>query len=172
MADYTSPADEGFFAAIGRLAISWAHLEFSLDCIVEIMHYGFGGKDVEPEIPRALQRKIRYLRTMIKQIPLPADAAQGFQNLFDQIEAAAQIRHNVIHGIIIEQAERSGEATMVRAIRRKGGVSKRQFKMTTKDILRAAGQAQCLSSKTFHWLTETHNLISELRKQNEEQTPS
>ena len=111
MASYTSSADEGLFAAIGRLTISWAHLEFSLDCIVEIIHWGFGGKDIEPEIPRALQRKISYLRAAFKQIPLPPDAAQGYQNLFDQIEAAAQTRHDVIHGIIIEQVERSGEAT-------------------------------------------------------------
>lgn len=126
MADYTSREDENFFGAIGRLTISWAHLEFGLDCIVEIIHHGFGGKMIEPEIPRALQRKITYLRAAFKNLPfeLPQDALQGYLNLFDQIQTAAQTRHDIIHGIIIEYAERSGEATMARVIRNREGVIK------------------------------------------------
>ena len=50
MSEYTSPTDEAFFGAIGRLTISWAHLEFGLDCMVEIVHHHFGGEEVEAEM--------------------------------------------------------------------------------------------------------------------------
>jgi len=36
MATFTSKEDEEFFGAIGRLTISWVHLELGLDCMVEI----------------------------------------------------------------------------------------------------------------------------------------
>lgn len=161
--------DENFYAAIGRLTISWAHLEFALDCMVEIMHHGFGGKDIEPEIPRALQRKINYLRAAFKQLSLPEKSTQGYQSLFDAVEAAAQTRHDVIHGIVIEQAEQGGEATMVRALRNKKGVTKREYKMTTNDLLKAARHAQHLGSWAFRWLDEFHDLLDELQQPHDEQ---
>ena len=170
MATYTSPEDENFFGAVGRLVISWGHLEFSLDCMVEIIHIGFGGAEIEPEIPRTLQRKIRFLRTAFKRMPLPQDAIQGYTALFGDIEAAAQTRHDIVHGIVIEHIEQSGEATMVRALRNKRGVEKRENKFTTKDILDAAVNVQRLSSKTFYWLEECHKVLHELQNKHAERT--
>ena len=86
---YTSKADEDFFAAIGRLTISWAHLELGLDLVVDITHRLKLSKELEK--PRALQRKISYMRASVKQMSLPEDALIGFENLFSTIEAAAEI---------------------------------------------------------------------------------
>ena len=172
MSNSTSPADQEFFAAIGRLTISWGHLGLGLDCMVEIIHHGFGGREIEPVMPRALQRKITYLRTAFKKLPIEQEALQGYLTLFDQIETAAQTRHDIIHGVVIEHAERSGEATMVRATRHGERVTKKRFKMTTRDILKAARDTQKLNSKVFYFLTEFYALVEKLSQQRDEQKPS
>jgi hypothetical protein len=58
MADYTSREDEDFFAAIGRLVLSWGHVEAGLDMFIMVLHNVLEGRRVEPVIPWALQRKI------------------------------------------------------------------------------------------------------------------
>jgi hypothetical protein len=63
---FTSDADEGFFGAIGRMTISWGHLELGLDCMVEVLYRLSKGNTIEPEIPRSLQRKITFLRSAWK----------------------------------------------------------------------------------------------------------
>lgn len=172
MSIYTSREDEEFFGAIGRLTVSWAHLEMGLDCVIEILHHAFGGKEIERVIPWALKRKIRYLRAYIKRYPLPEEVMQNYNRLFDEILAASETRHNIIHGAIIEHAERSGEATFIRILRKKGHSSTKEIKIRTKDILMAAREAQKLSSKTLLWATETQKFVHELLQQRDEQNQS
>ena len=50
---YTSPADEMYFASIGRLTISWAMLEMALDCGIILLHDYLGGKTLNPVRPWA-----------------------------------------------------------------------------------------------------------------------
>lgn len=172
MPTYTSAQDEHFFGAIGRLTISWAHLELGLDCMVDISHNAFGGNKIDPEMPRALKRKITYLRAIFKQLPIPPESIKGYHALLDQIETAAEVRHDIIHGAITKYIERSGEAEMVRIIRHKKGVEKKRFKKTTGDILKDAGQAQRLGTKVLRWVTQFYDLIDELSQQHDEQKPS
>jgi len=169
---HTSKTDEEFFAAIGRLTISWGHLGIGLDGIVEILYYGFNGKTLVDEIPRSLRRKITFMRAALRRLPIGEEAINGFMMLLDKIETASQKRHDIIHGVVIEHTEGSGEATMVRATRGKNGVTKREFKVTTTTILRAANEAQKLSGTVLRWLTETHRVIDELAQRGNGQTPS
>jgi hypothetical protein len=74
---FTSEADEAFFGAIGRLTISWGHLELGLDCMVHILYHGFKGNTIEREIPRNLQRKITFLRSSWSSQPIGADGING-----------------------------------------------------------------------------------------------
>lgn len=163
MSSYNSREDEDFFGAIGRLAISWAHLEFGLDCMVEFLYYACDGKAVEPEIPRALQRKITFLRAIFKTIPIGEEATQDYLSLLDRIQTAAQDRHDIIHGVVVEMVERSGEAKMVRPIRNKDSVTKKEFKATTKSVMEAARDANNLTSSVFKWVSQAYDLIDELR---------
>jgi hypothetical protein len=157
---FTSKADEEFFGAIGRLTISWGHLELGLDCMVHILYHGFKGDMIEREIPRSLQRKITFLRSSWKRQPIGVDGINGYLRFLDRVQTAAQTRHNIIHGFVIEQAESSGEAIMVRVIRdRDGGIEKRRFDVTTIDILRAANEAQDLAGRALYWADEVHNFI-------------
>jgi hypothetical protein len=172
MGDYTSPQDERFFGAIGRLAISWAHLEFGLDCMVEILYRSFDGKSIEPEMPRALSKKISFLRAAFRRLPIGDEAINGYIGLLDSIQAAATTRHDLIHGVMVEQVEQSGEATMVRLLREKKGVVKKPITATTKSILEAAIEAQQLGGKVLHWVNVTLDLLHELSKQGDGRKPS
>jgi hypothetical protein len=164
---FTSKADEEFFGAIGRLTISGGHLELGLECMVDILYHGFNGNTLEPVIPRSLQRKITVLRCAWKSQPIGADGINGYLKFLDRVQAAAQTRHDIIHGVVIEQVERSGEAIMVRAVRRKDGeIEKRRFHVTTDDILRAALEAQDLAGKILYWIDEVHNFLQKVLQQN------
>lgn len=174
MGEYTSVEDEEFFGAIGRLAISWGHLEVGLDCMIEIMHLCLAPDQVAQEIPRvSFIRKINYLRAAFKKTPLPSDALQGYLSLFDEIETALTSRHDIIHGVVIDHIERSGEATIARLVRQKdGSVSKRFLKVSTLDILKAARDAQKLGSKTLYFVNSFYDLVRELSRQRGEQSRS
>jgi hypothetical protein len=63
---FTSPEDRDFFAAIGRLVISWAELESGLEAMIDIVHEHMGGKEIDSERPRALNRKLSYLRKFVR----------------------------------------------------------------------------------------------------------
>jgi hypothetical protein len=77
-APFTSEADEEFFGAIGRLTISWGHLELGLDAMVEILYRGCEGNLIEPEMPRNLQRKITFLRKAVKKLPIGEAALRQY----------------------------------------------------------------------------------------------
>jgi len=160
-ATYTSLADEEFFGAIGRLTISWAHLELGLDGMVHILYHGFGGKAIDPEIPQTLSRKIRFLRAAFKKLPIGDEGINGYLSFLDRVEAAAVTRHDIIHGIVVDQAEGSGEATIVRIARKRGVVSTRRFTASTTDILRAAAEAQRLGGKILSGVDEIHSFIEQ-----------
>jgi hypothetical protein len=164
-ATFISQVDEEFFGAIGRLTISWGHLELGLDGMVEILYKGCEGNRIEAEVPQALQRKITFLRKVFKTLPIGEVALLEYLNVLDRIQAAAQSRHDVIHGIVVEHAEHSGEATIVRITRNKGQITKRKVKITTLSILKAAREAQKLSRITLGWMVKIHQLIHELAQQ-------
>jgi hypothetical protein len=161
LAKYTSDVDEHFFGAIGRLVISWAHLEFGLDCMVDILYRGFKGNEIEPEMPRSLKRKIIFLRAAFKRLPI-GDGIQGYLIFFDRVLKASETRHDIIHGVVVEQAERSGEATLVRFVKGQDGAEKRRINVTTVDILRAAKEAQELGGKALYWVDATNQFLQEL----------
>jgi len=172
MGNYTSIEDENFFGAIGRLTISWAHLELGLDCLVEITYHGFGGSDIEQEIPRSLKRKLSYLRAVFRNMQLlPSDSLKGYEYLFNEIKDASTTRHDIIHGVVTEHVERSGEATMIRAIRTKTGITKRELSLTTTDIFNAAILARDLASKLLNLVNQVYDLIHELSQQDDVQKP-
>jgi hypothetical protein len=163
---FTSEADEAFFGAIGRLTISWEHLELGLDCMVQILYYRFKGNTIQRKIPRNLQPKITFLRSAWKRL-LIGDGSNGYLKFLDRVETAAQTRHEIIHGVVVEQAERSGQAIMIRAVRKRDGkIEKRRFHVTTEYILRAALEVKDLAGKILYWTDEVNNFIQDALQQN------
>ena len=169
MATFTSKKDEEFFAAIGRLTISWAQIELGLDCAIDIIHRFLGGKQIDPEAPRtSLYRKLNYIRKWVKTAPEPT-FRNGVEKLMNDIEGAAETRHDLIHGIIIEQEEGSGEAKMVRVLHRaKQPPEKKYYEVTTIQILQAAVDAGKLGTRSLKMGTGLQDLLpvlAEIAKQ-------
>jgi hypothetical protein len=78
----------------------------------------------------------------------------------DQIEAASETRHDMIHGIIVKHKEGSGEADMVRIIHSATKpVDKRYFTVTTSQILKAAVDTGNLGKRALTLGTELQQLI-------------
>lgn len=167
-AQFTSKTDEEFFGAIGRLTISWAQLEVGLDSMVRIIYYGFKGSKIEAEVPRNLKRKIRFLRAAFKTLPIGKTAIDGYLNFLDRVQSAAETRHDIIHGVVIEQVEGSGEATLIRMIKgRNGAVKEKKRKFTTRAILQAALEAQRLGGLILSAANQLYNFINSLTQQAE-----
>lgn len=161
MAEYISEQDEAFFAAIGRLTISWAQIELGLDCSIDIIHRFLGGEKIAPDgAPRtSLYRKTKYIRKWAKLIP-EATFVSATLKLMEQIETAAETRHDMIHGIIIKQEEGTGEAQMVRLIHSAiRPVDKKYFIATTVDVLRAAVEASKLGTRSLNMGTGLQDLL-------------
>jgi hypothetical protein len=158
---YTSQADEHFFGAIGRLTIAWGYLELGLDCVIFEIHRAFRGNEIAPELPRSLSRKLAYLRKWAKKMVADDEAVAGYHSLLESIERSARTRHDLIHGVVTEMAEGSGEAEYARLMRNPDGYEIREIAFTTTDILQAATEAQRLSGKTLLWATEIQKFVSE-----------
>ncbi len=115
------------------------------------------GNTIERKIPRNLQPKITFLRSAWKRL-LIGDGSNGYLKFLDRVETATQTRHDIIHGVVVEQAEHSGEAIMIRAVRKRDGEIEK--------ILRAALEAQNLAGKILYWTDEVNNLIQNALQQN------
>jgi hypothetical protein len=134
---FKSPEDDAFFAAIGRLTISWAHIESGLDAAITVVHSVLGGDKIEPELPRMLQRKLKYLRASCNKIPALASYKASFPIFADAVQSASDIRHNLIHGSISVYPAVPGEERVAEMSRLLWGAqqfTEHRFSITTTEI--------------------------------------
>ena len=61
--------NQAIFTTVGQLAVNWALMEFSLDALVSVIFHDFEGRKVEPELPRELSRKVRFVRSFLATSP-------------------------------------------------------------------------------------------------------
>jgi hypothetical protein len=156
--DDTLPLPEHFLAAIGRLSLSWAMLETGLDYMIIVIHHKYGGSHLGLELPISLKRKLAYLNAAFSSIPQLASHKTHYVDLRTKIKAAADGRHNVIHGIVIKEmaAERPAEVELVRFLVEGDRLKERKVTLTATDVLGQAGHARDLA---FTLLTVTKALV-------------
>jgi hypothetical protein len=141
------PEDEVFFAAVGRLAIAWAQIEGGLDYAIKIIHLSAGGDTIEPEIPWALQRKLRYLRKCAKKLaPLQAFQKEA-ESLAAKIETASVLRHDILHGFVVDPPDDAGFAKMIRLLRGEDKPDK-TFSIDAKQIRAGAEETLGIGEET------------------------
>jgi hypothetical protein len=132
---FTSKGDEEFFGAIGRLVISWAQLDLGLDCMVEILYRVVEGNTTDYKMPWQLQTKIDFLRRAIRKTDIGPKAIDGYLSFFERVELAAKTRHDIIHGSVVEQVERSGlPAGFGRGLRASVGNGRRVFQFSDRPL--------------------------------------
>ena len=152
MADdtYTTLADEGLFGAIGRHTISWAFVESAVEYMVFASHRWAGGDAIEPEMPWSLESKIKFLRKSFRRLPGFQPFAAEALPLLEEIKAHSDIRHDLIHGVVIQHHEGTGEAQMMRLLREKTKRTAKEFTINTADVLLAANVANKLGSRAIN----------------------
>jgi hypothetical protein len=150
MATYTSVADEEFFGAIGRLVISWAHIETGMDLIVAVAYHDLGGDDIE-EKPWSLDGKIKFLRKCFSRLDGLAALKDIGPPLLTEVKDASKTRQKIIHGFIIDHPEGAGEAEMIRLIRGSDlpPNAHEKFKVSTSLILQEAVLANNLATRSL-----------------------
>jgi hypothetical protein len=164
---YTTPADEDFFASIGRLTLSWSQIECGLDVTILLLHHTLGGRLMEREIPWSLKRKLNYIRKWFKKQRLGKAfeiLEPSVDTLLTEIERAAEFRHDLIHGFALEHLEGSGEAQMTRLLRGEKPGAPKKFTVTTIQILGEAVTAGKLGGKALKLATSLQQFINMARE--------
>jgi hypothetical protein len=95
----TSGPSDAFLAAVGGLTVNWAVIETALDFCVAIIFHEFDGRNIAPEIPRSLSRKIIFLKKGMNHDTLSGPRAFAL-DLLNEIENEKERRHEVVHGAI------------------------------------------------------------------------
>jgi hypothetical protein len=141
MPDFRAPEDDALFAAVGRLVISWAQIEFGLDVLVAIINTRLGGSPgFEVEYPLSLSQKLRYLRRAFKEIPELAPFKTRFLYLARKVTSAAMQKDDIFHGLI-------DRGLMMRVM--PGRRATAPFVVSAISILRAAERAEKLHVTVF-----------------------
>jgi hypothetical protein len=143
---YTKPNDERFFAAVGRYTISWAFLETAIDHMVFASHTWAGGNEIEPEMPWAIDRKIKFLRKSFKRLPGFQPFAVEGEMILNDAKKASDNRHDIIHGVITDHPEDATIVKMVRLMREKSGRSFKEYHVSTGGIEREAVDTNLLGN--------------------------
>lgn len=146
------PSDE-FLTALGRATYAWAYLETVIDSLVAVTFHSFGGQSIHPEIPKALSRKLEYLKDCSK---LPALKKHRFAILAlkDAVNDMKELRHDVIHGAVSEFAD-DGTATLMRFVYEKQWHRRRYAKVTAATLVQ-------LTRETARWCEHAMDIASEL----------
>ena len=131
--------------SVGQLVLSWSFVENSLDQWVAIIYQGVGGKQIEREIPRALKRKIKFLRRCFKNIALLEPFAEEAIELLGQAKDVSDIRHIVVHGYISKYDSNTQTVTFVKLDARKDIHRINETPLTFDQLLEAGGKCLDLS---------------------------
>ncbi|MEH2514534.1 hypothetical protein V1279_000107 [Bradyrhizobium sp. AZCC 1610] len=159
---------EDFLAAIGRLTISWAEIEFGIDLILFVAYHELGGNEIEKEKPWAMERKIKLLRKCFSNLPGLASAREVGLAILDEVKSTSETRQDIIHGITIEQFDASDKTTMIRLLRGSTPNAHKRFSIDTTQILTSAVAASKLAGRAM----ALGNLLLEVRSEPLNQTSS
>jgi hypothetical protein len=169
MDTHQNEADEALFAAIGKLTVTWAHLEGGLDLMIQVIFHDLDNPPGEKEVPKALSRKIRYLKRAFKKLPVSEDDRTRYDQLFQDIQTESIVRHDIIHGFIFLHTEGTGQAKAVRFLQNKLHLDHKLVHLDTASIMEAAIRAKKLASFTMNWPRLIREPLEEERQQSGEQ---
>lgn len=144
-------SDEKLLTWIGRLTVTWAHLEFALDAMILIIHKRMDGSKFEDELPRALKNKISYLRAAFKRLGIPAEDLPRYMAFLDSVRTESVTRHDIIHGFPVHHPSDEGEAKLIRLLVQKHDWEQREVTISIASVAEAASRAMGLAEKARDW---------------------
>lgn len=86
---------------VGMITQQWALIESALDFSAFVVFHSFDGNNSESELPRALDRKIKWLRMSIAANPRTSSFAVYSTDLLNAVSEAKQFRHDCVHGVTL-----------------------------------------------------------------------
>jgi hypothetical protein len=124
-----------FYAAVGRFALTWAHLEICLDLVLLKTRRNEANRHKSKRLPYQLRAKITKLRSQIHTISGPQQVA--ITELLNEICTLADTRDDLIHGGIIDFYAEQGvlAVTLARLLQPSGGDRRKPRKVSAPDII-------------------------------------
>jgi hypothetical protein len=138
--------DEKLLAAVGRLVVTWADLEFCLDAII-LIFYRAGYNEHEPALPRPLSRKIEFLRGVFTKGPLDQETRDRHLAFLDCVARESETRHDIVHGYPRYYPSDEGEAKLTRLLINKTGWQERHITISIASVAEATNRAQQLRDR-------------------------
>jgi hypothetical protein len=96
----TDAEAQNLFAAIGKIAVAWAFVEHGLEQCVAIAYRRCGGNKLSNQVPRALSKKIDFMRKAFRRLAALAKFQPEGLALLGRIQQSSEDRHAVIHGAL------------------------------------------------------------------------
>jgi len=107
------------YSAVGHLVVTWANVDRALDFWIAIIYHDVGGKEEEHEIPRAFDRKKRFLSRCFRKVAVLAPFAADAHKFMALATSISETRHFVVHGTLSDFDPANGEFTFVNLKRNK-----------------------------------------------------
>lgn len=100
MSELPDDFERPFYTTVGLFVANWAFVEIALDHWITIIFRSAGGKHVEREMPRALSRKLKFLRRCTRQIDALAPYSKQALRYMTRPGELAKTRQFVVHGVL------------------------------------------------------------------------
>jgi hypothetical protein len=122
-------------------------LEAGIDLSVFVTHRALGGDSIRKKRPRGLADKVEFLEAAAEALDALTPLRDRIIQICRAVSAAAENRHDMIHGFVVEHVERSGEARLIRFIHEHPTPKERHIKVTTESALTSANNTNKLAAK-------------------------
>jgi hypothetical protein len=122
--------------AVGLFFMTWATLEMGLDLCATVIFHSFGGKDIDSP-PRALSRKVKFIRKCVKRFDTLSDHRAQFLDLLRRVDALTNFRHQITHGVWNATEDDPNALIFVRLVYDDAGFHTGDIQTFTAEVLRA-----------------------------------
>jgi len=88
------------YLAIGKVAVSWAHIEYELELCVSLIYSHCEGKLLNENCPMNFQRKLKIFRWAFESEKRLSDLKSDGSKIADAMSSFADYRNQTLHGTI------------------------------------------------------------------------
>lgn len=146
-----------FLTELGALTLNWAAIEGALDFSVSTIFRHLRNDKMEAEIPRALEKKITFIRQALRHEQL-AKIEKPSRELMTELMVAKEQRHALVHGAVLRADETS--ITTLRVKYNKTGHDVREHTTTIKEVITLRDIAQELSFRATAFSAAVCNIAT------------
>lgn len=144
------------YTEVGRLTIFWTYLEMALDSLCYTLFVHYGGNKIEAELPRALSRKVDFVKRCLSKNPaLIAHKEQG-RLLIKRAAEAGEERHWLLHGVAFkhDQFEAGGSIGLRRTVHQKTKLTIEDREISLEEIQKHSLRFRLLTNEISRWEKE------------------